>query len=102
MNFPLDKLDFISGDFDSHSGSDENIYEEKFIYTPDQDKTDFHKALEIIEKDKKVDVLEEVEENRIIFWEIYGCFAFKDQLDIKFYDEFSEYYFIPKQFAVKG
>jgi thiamine pyrophosphokinase len=32
----------------------------------------------------------------------YGGFAFKDQLDIKFYDEFSEYYFIPKQFAVTG
>jgi thiamine pyrophosphokinase len=28
MGFPLDKLDFISGDFDSHSGSDENIYQE--------------------------------------------------------------------------
>ena len=59
LNFPLEKLDFISGDFDSHSGADENVYEDKFIYTPDQDKTDFHKALEIIiEKGfKSVDVL---------------------------------------------
>ena len=48
--FPLDKLDFISGDFDSHSGTDENVYQEKFIYTPDQDKTDFEKSLEIIKE----------------------------------------------------
>ena len=48
LDFPMDSLDFISGDFDSHSGADENIYDDKFIYTPDQEKTDFHKALEII------------------------------------------------------
>lgn len=29
----------------------------------------------------------------------FGC---KDQLDIKFYDEFSEYYFVPKNFKIKG
>ncbi len=49
-NFPLDKLDFISGDFDSHEGSDENIYHEKFIHTPDQDFTDFQKAFRYSQK----------------------------------------------------
>ena len=54
----MEKLTFISGDFDSHTGADEAIYEGKFVHTPDQNKTDFHKALEIIvEKGiKKVDV----------------------------------------------
>ena len=46
--FPLEKLDFIYGDFDSHSGSDENIYHEKFIFTPDQNFTDFQKALDLL------------------------------------------------------
>lgn len=105
LDFPLDKLNFISGDFDSHSGSDENIYEDKFIYTPDQDKTDFHKALEIIlEKGfKNVDVLGgSGGEQDHFLGNLTVAFGFKDQLDIKFYDEFSEYYFIPKSFTLKG
>lgn len=105
LNFPLEKLDFISGDFDSHSGADENIYEERFIHTPDQNSTDFYKALEIIL------------EKGFIHIDVFGgsggeqdhflgnltvAFSFKDQLNIKFFDEFSEYYFIPKRYSVKG
>ncbi|GAA4151585.1 hypothetical protein GCM10022217_05560 [Chryseobacterium ginsenosidimutans] len=105
LNFPLDQLDFISGDFDSHSGSDENVYEEKFIYTPDQDKTDFHKALEIIAGKgfKNVDVLGgSGGEQDHFLGNLTVTFAFKDQLNIKFYDEFSEYYFVPQNFSIKG
>ena len=105
LNFPLEKLDFISGDFDSHSGSDENIYQDKFIYTPDQNKTDFHKALEIILKKgfKTVDVFGgSGGEQDHFLGNLTVAFGFKDQLDIKFYDEFSEYYFIPKKLTVKN
>jgi thiamine pyrophosphokinase len=104
LNFPLEKLDFISGDFDSHSGSDENIYQEKFIYTPDQDETDFHKALEIIAEKgfKSIDVLGgSGGEQDHFLGNLTVAFRFKDILNIKFYDEFSEYYFIPKNFMVK-
>ncbi|WP_312900418.1 thiamine diphosphokinase [Chryseobacterium taichungense] len=104
MNFPLEKLDFISGDFDSHSGSDENIYQDKFIYTPDQNKTDFHKALEII-ADRNitdVDVLGgSGGEQDHFLGNLTVAFGFKNRLNIKFYDEFSEYYFIPKKFTLK-
>ncbi|MFC7347741.1 thiamine diphosphokinase [Chryseobacterium zhengzhouense] len=104
FHFPLEKLDFISGDFDSHSGSDENIYHEKFIHTPDQERTDFHKALEII--------LEKGFDNVDVFGGSGGeqdhflgnltvAFGFKEQMNIQFYDEFSEYYFIPKSFLAK-
>ncbi|MCU7615043.1 thiamine diphosphokinase [Chryseobacterium sp. GMJ5] len=99
MGFPLDKLDFISGDFDSHSGADENVYEEKFIYTPDQDKTDFHKALEIISQKgfKNIDVLgASGGEQDHFLGNLTVAFSFKQSLNIKFYDEFSEYFFIPK------
>ena len=104
LKFPLNKLDFISGDFDSHSGSDENIYQEKFIYTPDQDETDFHKALEIIAEKgfKSIDVLGgSGGEQDHFLGNLTVAFRFKDKLNIKFYDEFSEYYFIPKNFMVK-
>lgn len=105
LNFPLENLDFISGDFDSHSGSDENIYQHKFIYTPDQDKTDFQKALEIISEKgfKTVDVFGgSGGEQDHFLGNLTVAFGFKDQLNIKFYDEFSEYYFIPEKFTVKN
>ena len=105
MGFPLDKLDFISGDFDSHSGSDENIYHEKFIHTPDQNQTDFYKALDIImEKGgKNVDVFGgSGGEQDHFLGNLTVAYAFKNKLEVKFYDEFSEYYFIPKEFTVNG
>lgn len=105
MNFPLDKLDFISGDFDSHSGSDEDMYQDKFILTLDQDKTDFHKALEIIlEKGfTEVDVFGgSGGEQDHFLGNLTVAYAFKDRMKIKFYDEFSEYYFIPNHFKLKG
>lgn len=103
LHFPLDKLDFISGDFDSHSGSDENIYQEKFIHTPDQERTDFHKALEIIiEKGfENVDVFGgSGGEQDHFLGNLTVAFGFKNQLNIQFFDEFSEYYFIPKSFII--
>ena len=103
--FPLDKLDFISGDFDSHLGNDEAIYHERFIFTPDQDKTDFHKSLEIIQ------------ERGITAVDVYGgsggemdhflgnltaAFLFKNHLEITFYDEFSTYFFAPKTLVLEN
>lgn len=103
--FPMDWLDFISGDFDSHSGSDEDMYQEKFILTLDQDKTDFHKALEIIlEKGfSEIDVFGgSGGEQDHFLGNLTVAYTFKDQMEIKFYDEFSEYYFIPNHFKLKG
>ncbi len=102
--FPLEKLDFISGDFDSHSGADENVYEDKFIYTPDQEKTDFHKALEIIEEKgfKNIDVFGgSGGEQDHFLGNLTVAYSFKENLNIKFYDEFSEYFFIPKTFVLE-
>lgn len=104
-DFPLERIDFISGDFDSHSGSDEEMYEDKFILTLDQDKTDFHKALEIImEKGyQSIDVLgASGGEQDHFLGNLTVAYTFKDQLSIKFYDEFSEYYFVPKNFTLKN
>lgn len=104
-NFPLAKLDFISGDFDSHSGADENIYSEKFIHTPDQEKTDFEKALEILlEKGtEKVDVYGgSGGEMDHFLGNLTVAFRFNSNLEIRFYDEHSTYYFIPKNFVLEN
>ena len=102
-NFSLDKLDFISGDFDSHSGIDENIYHEKFIFTPDQNFTDFQKALDILKNKgiKKVDVYGgSGGEQDHFLGNLHVAFLFKDLMEIIFYDELSRYYFIPKEFEI--
>lgn len=102
-NFDLEKLDFISGDFDSHTGSDENIYHEKFIHTPDQDFTDFQKALEILKNKgiKKIDVYGgSGGEQDHFLGNLHVAFLFKNDVEITFYDEFSSYFFIPKVFEI--
>lgn len=104
-NFPLEKLDFISGDFDSHSGKDEAVYEEKFIYTPDQDKTDFQKALEILKEKgiKEVHVFGgSGGEMDHFLGNLTVAFVFKERLKITFYDEFSTYFFSPKQLVLEN
>lgn len=110
LKFPLDKLDFISGDFDSHQIEEEMIkqsYNHQFeiIETPDQNKTDFQKAIEII--------LEKGFENIDVYGASGGeqdhflgnlsvAFAFKDQVHLQFFDEYSSYYFIPKEFSISN
>jgi thiamine pyrophosphokinase len=99
MNFPLEKLDFISGDFDSHSGKDELVYDKKFIFTPDQNKTDFQKALEILDEKgiKEVHVFGgSGGEMDHFLGNVSVAYLFKEILKITFYDEFSTYFFSPK------
>lgn len=113
MNFPLEKLDFISGDFDSHleiprfaqKSEGFGVANDNFeiIETPDQNKTDFHKALEIIiEKGvKNVDVFGgSGSEQDHFLGNLSVAFFFKEKLNLKFFDEFSSYYFIPKKFSI--
>lgn len=105
MNFPVEKLDVISGDFDSHPGSDDAIFAEKFIFTPDQDKTDFEKSLEILlEKGiEKVDVYGgSGGEMDHFLGSLTVAFRFKNDLEIIFFDEFSTYFFSPKNLVLNN
>ena len=102
--FSLEKLDFISGDFDSHCGNDENIYQEKFIYTPDQDKTDFQKSLEIIKARgfKTVDVYGgSGGEMDHFLGNLTVAFSFKEDMRIAFFDDNSRYFFAPNKLVLK-
>lgn len=99
MNFLLQKLDFISGDFDSHNGSDEDIYSQKFIHTPDQNKTDFQKSLEILLERGigKVNVYGgSGGEMDHFLGNLHVAYLFRDKLKITFYDEFACYFFAEK------
>lgn len=108
QGFCLDTIDFISGDFDSHTGEDADVYAHEFIHTPDQEKTDFHKSLEIILKKgfKKVDVYGgSGGEMDHFLGNLHTVFLFKDILQITFYDDHSEYFFAPNNLVlhdVKG
>lgn len=107
MDFPLYKLDFVSGDFDSIAVEDKEKISNNtaWIHTPDQDFTDFHKVLNIM-KDKgigRVDVLggsggemDHFLGNLSVAWRL------KDFMDIVFYDEFSRYFFIPNYFKISN
>ena len=108
LNFPLDKLDFISGDFDSHKIEEEIIQQAQnhsfeIIETPDQNKTDFHKALEIIIENgfDNIDVYGgSGGEQDHFLGNLSVAYAFKDKLNLQFFDEYSSYYFIPKNFSI--
>ncbi|RQP09691.1 MAG: thiamine diphosphokinase [Chryseobacterium sp.] len=105
MGFPLQKLDFISGDFDSHTGVDEEIYRDAFIYTPDQNKTDFYKALELLLQ-RGVTHLSVYGasggEQDHFLGNLTAAFAFREKIEIRFYDDYSTYFFIPESFTVEG
>lgn len=110
LKFPLDKLDFISGDFDSHKIEEEIIlqardYHFEIIETPDQNKTDFHKALEIlIEKGySNIDVYgASGGEQDHFLGNLSVAYFFRDKINLKFFDEYASYYFIPMDFTISG
>lgn len=108
LHFPLGMLDFISGDFDSRQIENEIIrqaqyYSFEIIETPDQNKTDFHKALELIiaKGFKNIDVFgASGGEQDHFLGNLSVAFFFKDKINLKFFDEYSSYYFIPKEFSI--
>ena len=102
-DFPLEKLDFISGDFDSHSVESDGIYADKFIYTPDQDKTDFEKSLKLIQEKgfQSVDVYGgSGGEMDHFLGNLTVAFLFKEDLKITFFDEYTQYFFAPKKLVL--
>lgn len=106
LNFPLEKLDFISGDFDSFNLEtlrEPQLDSFEIIETPDQNKTDFHKAIEIIleKRFENIDVYgASGGEQDHFLGNLSVAFFLKDKLNLRFFDNYSSYYFIPKNFAI--
>lgn len=104
-HFPIELLDFISGDFDSHQGFYKEINEEKFIHTPDQSKTDFHKILEILASKgvKKVDIYGAGGgEMDHFLGNLTTAHFFKNKMELNFYDDYSHYFFSLKKHYLSG
>lgn len=116
-DFPLKKLSFISGDFDSLNIKEiQNEILEKtpdFIFpkeieilnTPDQEKTDFHKALEILKSKgaTEVDVYgSSGREMDHFLGNLSVASRFLESLNIKFFDQFATYFFLPKSFSIQN
>lgn len=119
-NLPLEKLTFISGDFDSlldgHNPREHILHghilgmhlhelRDKYIHTPDQNYTDFYKALKIFkEKEiRRVDIYgASGGEQDHFLGNLSVAYRFKDHLTLTFYDEYSEYFFLPPYFEREG
>lgn len=90
-------LDFYAGDFDSVQNKNQQI---EHFYTPDQNKTDFEKILEIILSKgyKKVAVYgASGKEQDHFIGNLAVALQFKKQLKIKFFDDFGTYFFAKKK-----
>ncbi|WP_320416878.1 thiamine diphosphokinase [Empedobacter sedimenti] len=96
--------DVISGDFDSFEIS-QFPPEIEIISTPDQNDTDFAKALTIIKNKgfNHVDVFGASGRQQDHFiGNLNAAYRFKDQLNITFYDNYSKYFFAEKSTKLEG
>lgn len=96
--------DVVSGDFDSISTS-EIPSEIEVVVTPDQNFTDFEKALEIILAENYTEVYvygSSGMEHDHFLGNLSSGLKFKDQLTILFFDDFSYYFFTEKLIVLEG
>ncbi len=96
--------DVVSGDFDSIS-TVEIPKEIEVILTPDQNYTDFEKALRIIHSRNFSDVYvygSSGMEHDHFLGNLTSGLKFKEQLTIVFFDDFSYYFFTEKSIVLDG
>lgn len=92
----------ITGDFDSIQDIPAHI---ETIHTPDQNFTDFDKALQILES-KEINIVHVFggsgKEHDHFLGNISTALQWKSKLKILFFDDFGSYYFIPKKFSMEN
>ncbi len=96
--------DVICGDFDSINTT-EFPSESEIIHTPDQNFTDFEKALHLIWQKKylNVDVFGASGKQQDHFLgNLNAAYKMKEKLNIKFFDNYSCYYFLNKSNTIKN
>lgn len=105
MAFPLDLLDFISGDLDSFPPQKKQELQHKIIETQDQNKTDLHKALEILAKKgvTEVDVYgASGKEQDHFLGNLTTILQFQSFMDIICFDNYNRYFFAKTHEKLKG
>jgi len=96
--------DVVSGDFDSIS-PEEIPQEIEVIITPDQDFTDFEKALDIIEEKGYKEVYiygSSGMEHDHFLGNLTTGLKYKSRLTLMFFDDFSYYFFTEKKTMLEG
>lgn len=105
LDFDSKKLDAVIGDLDSLTPENRKNFAEKIVFTPDQNKTDFHKSLEFLMEKGVTEVLifgangGELDHS---FGNFTTAFYFKDKLKLTFQDRWSSYYFAEKTELLSG
>ena len=92
--------DLVFGDFDSVDVLPE---ETEIILTPDQDYTDFEKTLALLHESgyQNIDVFgASGEEQDHFLGNLHVALAWKDKLQLTFFDDYGNYRFIPNQFVM--
>jgi thiamine pyrophosphokinase len=92
----------VSGDFDSINANDNRV---EFIETPDQNFTDFDKALKIIQEKgfKKIDVFgAHGKEQDHFLGNISTALQWKNNLEITFFDDYGRYFFMGQSLDLKN
>ena len=94
--------DLVFGDFDS---ADVIPEETEIMLTPDQDYTDFEKTLALLHESgyRHIDVFgASGEEQDHFLGNLHVALAWKDKLQLTFFDDYGNYQFIPNQFEMDG
>ena len=92
--------DLVFGDFDSVDVLPE---ETEIILTPNQDYTDFEKTLALLHESgyQNIDVFgASGEEQDHFLGNLHVAMAWKDKLQLTFFDDYGNYRFIPNQFVM--
>lgn len=99
----LKKINFVSGDFDSIPKN--NFPKKKLIHTPDQSKTDFEKALEIILKKgfSNIHIIgSSGKEMDHFLGNISTALKFHKKAQLTFFDNYSMYFIANKKSILKN
>ena len=92
--------DLVFGDFDSLEAIPEKT---EILLTPDQDFTDFEKTLALLHESgyQNIDVFgASGEEQDHFLGNLHVALAWKDKLQLTFFDDYGNYRFIPNQFEM--
>lgn len=105
LDFDINLLHFIVGDLDSLSPENRERYRDKIMFTPDQNKTDFHKTLEVLLQKGAEEILVlganggELDHS---LGNLTTAFHFRNQVKLIFQDPWATYFFAQKVERLEG
>lgn len=105
LDFDINLLHLIVGDLDSLSPQNRENYRENIVFTPDQNKTDFHKSIEVLIQQGAEEILVlggnggELDHS---LGNLTTAFHFRNQVKLTFQDPWATYFFAQKLERLEG